>query len=86
MKIFLQRNFKKQYGKLTPGQQKRFRERRDLFVENPFHPILNNHRLLGKYKGFRSINVTGDLRVIFEELDDKKVVFHIIDTHSNLYR
>ena len=68
------------------GLLKKFEKQIDFFVENPFHPILNNHRLLGKYKGFRSINVTGDLRIIFEELDDKKVVFHIIDTHSNLYR
>jgi mRNA-degrading endonuclease YafQ of YafQ-DinJ toxin-antitoxin module len=41
--------------------------------------------LHGEYSGYRSINITGDLRVIYEPLGKNTVQFVIIDTHSNLY-
>ncbi len=85
MKVVLHRNFKKQYKKLRGEEQRRFRERRDLFLKNPFHPILNNHLLRGEYRGYRSINVGGDLRVIYEEIGHSTAQFILIDTHSNLY-
>ena len=85
MRIVLHRNFKKQYKKLRDEEQRRFRERRNLFLKNPFHPILNNHPLRGEHRGYRSINVGGDLRVIYEEIDRSTAQFILIDTHSNLY-
>lgn len=42
-------------------------ERILLFAKNPFHEILRNHSLSGEYNGCRSINITGDYRIIFEE-------------------
>ena len=60
MKILFHRDFKKRYQKLNEHQRQRFRERRDLFLENPFHPLLNNHMLHREYQGCRSINITGD--------------------------
>ena len=83
MTIILHRNFKKQYKKLN-GERRRFRERINLFLKNPFHPLLNNHSLHGEYRSYRSINAGGDLRVIYQEIDSHTVHF-IIDTHSNLY-
>ncbi len=85
MRIVLHRNFKKQYKKLRVEEQRRLRERRDLFLKNPLHPLLNNHSLYGTYRGYRSINVGGDLRVIYEEIDSYTAQFILIDTHSNLY-
>jgi addiction module RelE/StbE family toxin len=85
MRIFLHKNFKKKYKNLRPSEKERFKERRDLFIQNPFSQILNNHQLRGEYKGYRSINITGDLRVLYEPLDDETVLFITIDTHSNLY-
>lgn len=85
MKIILHRNFKKQYKKLREMERQKFRERRDLFFKNPFNPLLSNHPLHGEYKNYRSINVGGDLRVIYEEIDSETVQFILIDTHSNLY-
>ena len=67
MKIALHKDFEKSYRKLTEGQKKRFKERRNLFIQDQFNPILNNHSLKGKYLGHRSINVTGDLRVIYKK-------------------
>jgi addiction module RelE/StbE family toxin len=85
MRIDLHRDFKKQYRKLRVQNRKRFDERLVLFVRNPFDPVLNNHALKGKYKNCRSINITGDLRAIYETVGENAVLFVAIDTHSNLY-
>ncbi|MDO8183919.1 MAG: type II toxin-antitoxin system mRNA interferase toxin, RelE/StbE family [bacterium] len=85
MDIIVHKDFLKQYRKLTINQQKNFKKRRDLFVKNPFHPILKNHRLEGKFSGYHSINIAGDLRVIYKEINDKTVVFAAIGTHDQLY-
>jgi addiction module RelE/StbE family toxin len=85
MKILLHRNFKKQYKKLRAGEKRKFKERRDLFLVNPFHPILNNHELHGEYRMYRSINITGDLRVHYELLKKGLVLFITIGKHPDLY-
>lgn len=85
MKIILHRNFKKQYKKLGDGKRRRFKERRDLFLKNPFHPLLNNHALHHPYEGYRSINITGDLRAIYEEVPPGIAHFIELGTHPELY-
>jgi len=91
MIIHLHRNFKKHYKqsfstnkKLTESQKKKFKQRRNLFLQDEFDPILNNHALKGKYEGYRSINIAGDLRVIYKT-EAEVVIFVTIDSHSNLY-
>lgn len=84
MNIYLHKNFNRGFKKLTKTQENKFRERRDLFLKDEFNPILNNHALTGKYKGFRSINITGDLRVVFKRENDE-AIFVAVDSHSNLY-
>ncbi len=85
MKIQFHRNFIKQYKKQRIIQ-KQIEERLALFKINPFSRILNNHGLIGKYKGCRSINITGNFRAVFEILDEKTVRFVDVDTHNNLYK
>lgn len=84
MRISLHKHFEKQYKKLKESEKKKFKERRNLFLKNQFHPLLNNHSLKGKYLGYRSINITGDLRVIFKMIGEE-ATFVAIDSHSNLY-
>ncbi len=86
MRILIHKNFEKHYKKLKESEKQAFKERRNIFLKEPFNPILNNHSLGGKYKGYRSINITGDLRVIFEILSEEVAYFVAIDTHSNLYK
>ena len=86
MRIIFHANFKKQYQKLRPSVQKKFKERRDLFLENEFHPILNNHPLRGKYEGYRSIGIAGDMRVIFRFITDDIAYFVAIGSYSQLYK
>ena len=85
MKIRFHYNFRRQYQKLRVGEQKRFKERRDLFLANPYHPLLNNHPLKGKYEGYRSINIGGDLRAIYKRFNQDIVLFVKIGAHHELY-
>ena len=55
------------------------------FKKKPFDEILNNHALTGDRHGYRSINITGDLRALFSWVEKDTVLFTDIDTHSNLY-
>jgi addiction module RelE/StbE family toxin len=58
-----------------------------VFLNCPNHPILKNHYLIGQLKGYRSININGDWRAIFEELDNSQIAYFVaIGTHSQLYR
>lgn len=84
MKIKLHKNFEKGYKKLTSSEKKKFKERRDLFLQDEFNPILNNHALKGNYLGYRSINVTGDLRAIYKR-EENQAIFVAVNSHSNLY-
>ena len=84
MIIHLHKDFLKQYKKLKKKEKKKFKIRRDLFLQDEFNPILNNHALKGKYPGYRSINVTGDLRAIYKR-ERNIAIFVAIDIHSNLY-
>ena len=63
-----------------------FKERLEIFIENEFNPILNNHRLNGKLEKYRSLNITGDWRAIFSKnKKDEEIIFHLMGTHSKLY-
>jgi addiction module RelE/StbE family toxin len=85
MKIIFQKSFEKCYKKLPNKIKLKVQERNILFEKNPNDPILNNHALHGKYAGYRSINITGNLRALYEQLNKNTVQFVIIDNHSNLY-
>lgn len=85
MKTILHKNFEKQYIKVSPKIKKKFKERRDIFFSNEFNMLLNNHPLQSKYKGYRSINITGDFRVVYKRIRRDVVIFIAIDRHSNLY-
>lgn len=78
------RDFKKNYQKLSKKIQEKFDKRILLFQEEEFNPILNNHSLAGKYLGYRSINISGDLRALYRKEGDI-AIFVVIDSHSNLY-
>jgi len=60
----------------------------ELFLEDPTNPFLRNHPLREKFAGFRSIDVTDDLRAVFkeEQSGERKVItFHMLGTHDELY-
>lgn len=84
MRIDRSRRFKKQYQKLPKSIQARADVRTRLFLKEPFNEILRNHPLSGEYSNCRSINITGDYRIIYEE-NDGAIEFLLIGTHGELY-
>jgi addiction module RelE/StbE family toxin len=76
------KEFTKQFKKLKDAQLTRFYERLDLFKKNPNDRLLRDHALKGKYKGYRSIDVQGDLRALYYIQDDKIIIFALIGPHS----
>lgn len=85
MKAILHKKFEKKYVKLPPAIKEKFKERRNLFLADPSSPILNNHSVDKAYPGWRSINITGDYRALYEPKGDDLAVFMKIGTHSELY-
>ena len=87
MRVKFSKKFSKRHKKTPAKIKSAFENRLDIFINDKFHPQLNNHSLAGKYQGLRSINVTGNWRAIFQELQGGEVAYFItIDTHSNLYK
>lgn len=86
MEYVLSRKFEKQFSKLPKKIKNKAIIQLKFFCNNPFDHRLNNHALSGRQKGQRSINITGDIRAIYEEVEDGKVVMFItIGSHSDLY-
>lgn len=77
--------FEKQHGKADSKIKAALAKRLELFLQNPYDPILNNHALSGSYRGYRSVNVTGDWRAVYFEKDGV-VIFVALGTHSQLYK
>lgn len=85
MLIVYHKNFQKKVAKLQKGKLISLKEKLIIFKNNPFDERLNNHPLHGKFADCRSINITGDLRLIYKKLDDSNFLFIDLGTHSNLY-
>ena len=66
-----------------------FREILEVFLANPTNPILRNHPLKEQYAGYRSIDITDDWRALFKIRETKfqtVITFHILGTHTQLYK
>lgn len=89
MNILFSSSFNKQYNKATILIKNAFQLRLYLFMNDHNNSQLHNHPLKGKYKGLKSINITGDWRALYSEKTEngeKIIVFILFGTHSQLYR
>ncbi len=78
-----QRNYKKRILPF-PDLDKRFESRFKLFLQNPNHPELKDHKLLGKLIGLRSFSVTGDIRVVYRQTRSS-IELYDIGSHNQVY-
>ncbi len=85
MKYFSSKKFDKQFTKLPEKIKNQYIERIQIFVQDPNDIILNNHSVHYLYEGCRSINISGDVRALYEMVDDT-ALFVRIGTHSELYK
>ena len=83
-RIDFSKKFDKQLKKAPQEIVDAFRKRLNLFTQNPNDPQLHNHALTGNFKGYRSINITGDWRALFTETKTR-IIFQLLGTHSQLY-
>lgn len=85
MEFYYSSVFKKQYKKLPLKTREQFKTRLILFVEDQNNPRLRIHKLQGEYNGLWSMNVSGNIRAVFDKLYDGAVMFEAIGSHSELY-
>ncbi len=85
MHFVYSRVYKRQFKKLPRDVQEKAIERLSLFIANEAHPLLKNHPLRFEWSGYRSINVTGDYRLILKKESRTLVRLEQIGTHSELY-
>jgi len=67
MKIVFHKTFLKQFRKLHQNIKIKFYGRLEIFEINKFNPVLNNHSLHYPYEGCQSINVTGNIRALYDQ-------------------
>ncbi len=84
MKAGYSKQFLRQYTKLPQKIRQKADERILLWQSDPLNSQLHDHQLKGKYKQYRSIDVTGDYRVLYLS-QEGKAIFDKIGTHSQLY-
>jgi len=85
MQIVFHRKWDKAYENLDADIQEKVDERIQLFRKNPHHQLLQNHKLKGEWSGYHSINITGDVRAIYEPVDGDVMHFVAVGTQSGLY-
>lgn len=63
----------------------RFEKRLNIFLLDPNNTLLRNHKLIGKMKNLNSFSVTGDIRVVYQEISSDEVLFLDIGSHNQVY-
>ena len=86
MRLDFNKNFKKQFSKLSPKQTVQVRNCLELFQYEPLHSSLRSHALKGEWQGYHSISAANDLRLHYKLIDSNLAVFVAVGTHSQLYK
>ncbi len=83
--IFHSVTFNKHFDVLPNKIKQKTINRLAIFMQDEYAELLNNHALHGEYDGCRSINITGDFRLVYEKVD--KDIRRLLDigSHSQLY-
>ncbi|MBL7045789.1 MAG: type II toxin-antitoxin system mRNA interferase toxin, RelE/StbE family [Parcubacteria group bacterium] len=85
MRIVFQKSFEKQYIKLPKKIREQFETRLILLINDRNSPNLHIHKLKGTYDGLWSLNITGDIRAVFDKSHESTITFVAIGSHSELY-
>jgi addiction module RelE/StbE family toxin len=86
MQYFLSKNFEKKFSKLSKKIKEKTVDQLEIFIVDPMDTRLNNHALSGKWKEYRSINITGNYRAVYKTINEDFAQFIDIDTHPKLYK
>lgn len=83
--FFRSSRFRKQFKRCSEKTCSKVFKQLNLLLRNEFDGALNNHKLSGKYSTYRSIDVTGDIRIVYRRMS-KGFYLVAIGTHSELYK
>jgi len=90
MKIEPSKPFQKAFKKRTAKNKSLadlFAQKLQKFIENPYAPELETHKLIGQLEGFWAFSVACDCRVVFTFTDNNRdhVILHDIGSHDEVY-
>ncbi|MBU4286941.1 MAG: type II toxin-antitoxin system mRNA interferase toxin, RelE/StbE family [Desulfobacterales bacterium] len=80
--------FKRSYRKRVRNNsklKKKFWEKMEIFLENPFFPPLRTHKLSGKLAGQWAFSVDDDCRIVFEFVTEDQVLLIDVGSHDEVY-
>ena len=67
-----------------PHLRRKIAEKIELFQEDPFHPFLRSHKLVGNMDGLFSFSITRSIRVVYL-WKGGDALFIDIGTHDEVY-
>lgn len=79
------RVFERQLRKLSQELQGRLAERLNLLIRDASNPLLNDHKLGPPFESYRSINITGDYRLVYKRINIDTYYLRAVGTHHQLY-
>ena len=80
--------FKRSYKKRVRNNsrlKKKFWEKMEIFLENPFFPQLRTHKLSGKLAGQWAFSIDDDCRIVFEFVGEDQVLLIDVGSHDEVY-
>ena len=88
MKLEKTKKFTKQAKNLSKKERNKLFEKLRLFADDPFNEKLRTHPLKGNLIGMYSFSISGNLRVHFKWMNNKKTKLLLITlgTRSSLYK
>jgi addiction module RelE/StbE family toxin len=81
-KFYYTDTFKKKLNKLSSKNSIKIKKRMELFLENPFDPVLKTHKLTGKLKDYHSFSIDFHNRIMFRFEREDTVEFIDVGTHG----
>lgn len=86
-RIELHHTFVKSYTKRIAKDEKlrkQYDKRIDMFISGYRDTPINDHALTGDLQGRRAFSITGDIRVVYIEFEDKIILIDV-GSHNQVY-
>lgn len=75
----------KKTSKKNPELRDKLLKALELFVNNPYHPVLATHKLSGKLNGHHAFSLGYDCRVVVKFIGPMEVALISIGKHEEVY-
>ena len=85
IRIEYSEKFLKRLRKLPKHILEKAEEKENIFVDNPFDPRLETHKLQGKDKNYWSYSIDRKYRIKFLFLDNGNTLYLTVGTHDEVY-